>query len=194
MPHKARAINKKTQNPQALWKGRFEALWNLGILKGSETGGVPVAHLRKPDWGELQGLRWKYYTGCALSRPEEEGGLPGKLHRSISIRHRLVWGVFPSISAPVRANPAQPWLLWKEGQCPDTGGEVGSQRISRNNSATFYLCIDFSVKRPMQPSRENTPNEPAAFLLLPQISLGLSGKGGVRSNSVTVSFHQKQQR
>lgn len=97
MPHKARAINKRTQNPQALWKRRFEGLWNLGILKGSEAGGVPVAHLRKStqsDWGELQGLGWKYYTGSALSN-QKRRGLPGRLHRSISVRHTLVWVVFP---------------------------------------------------------------------------------------------------
>lgn len=55
-----------------------------------------MAHLKKstkPDWGELQGLRLKYYIGSAVSTPKA-GGLPVKFHRSILTRHRLVLVVF----------------------------------------------------------------------------------------------------
>lgn len=208
MPQKVRAINKRTQNPQALWRRKFEALWNLGILKGSELG-VCLWLIWESQHGESS-KAWDWNTTQDLPAADQKGGLPGKLHRSILGRHSLVLVVFPSICVPGRAlSPAQlsewgivlvvrmlTWLLWKEGQCPATGGEVGSQRLSRTNSDTFYLCNDFSVESALRvlPSREDTPNVTAAFLFLPQISLGLSGKGRVRANSVIVSFHHKQQR
>lgn len=77
-------------------------------------------------------------------------------------------------------------------------GQRGSQEpiLTRSTSAMIFLLSEkaSAVLHRVQPSREDAPNETAAFLFLPQTSLGLSGKGRVRANSVVVSFYQKQQR
>lgn len=191
----------------------------LGDSKRFRSGGVPVAHLTKSmqsDWGESQA--WDWNTTQDLLPADQKGGLPGKVHRSILVRHILFGsGGFSIHSCPSEGcqpctalNQVSPryiglvvkmltWLL-EGGTMHTQEGKValrGSPEPILTHSTpamTFQGKGQCSTSLRVQPSREDTPNETAAFLFLPQISFGLAGKERVRSNSAIVSFHQKQQR